>query len=73
MACMEASALNSSNVDEAFHRILSEIYTLRSERQLTANQHDLNKATLPLGTQGVRVDPIRIDLNSKGSKKRSCC
>ncbi|KAJ1605126.1 putative Rab11 [Cryptosporidium canis] len=73
MACMEASALNSSNVDEAFHRILSEIYTLRSERQLTANQQDLNKTTLPLGTQGVRVDPIRVDLGSKASKKRSCC
>ncbi|KAH7647906.1 Rab11 [Cryptosporidium xiaoi] len=74
MACMEASALNSSNVDQAFHRILSEIYTLRSERQLAANQHDLSKTTLPIGaTHGVRVDPVKVDLNSKGNKKRFCC
>ncbi|OII72758.1 Rab11 protein [Cryptosporidium andersoni] len=72
MACMEASALNSSNVEQAFHRILSEIYMLRSERQI-ASQHDLTKTTLPIGSQGVRVDPVRVDLDSKGLKRKSSC
>mmetsp|Transcript_67352 Transcript_67352/g.170887 ORF Transcript_67352/g.170887 Transcript_67352/m.170887 type:complete len:213 (+) Transcript_67352:105-743(+) len=35
LACIETSALDSTNVETAFMRLLSEIYTLMSSRQIT--------------------------------------
>merc|ERR1719238_70867 len=35
LACIETSALDSTNVETAFMRLLSEIYTLMNSRQIT--------------------------------------
>jgi len=43
LACIETSALESTNVETAFMRLLSEIYTLMSSRQITDNDQFRNQ------------------------------
>lgn len=55
LACIETSALESTNVETAFMRLLSEIYTLMSSRQISDNdartQADRNNISVEPGVQ----------------------
>eukprot|EP00914_Ancora_sagittata_P025750 GHVO01050966.1.p1 GENE.GHVO01050966.1~~GHVO01050966.1.p1 ORF type:complete len:211 (+),score=14.32 GHVO01050966.1:54-686(+) len=64
LAYIETSALQATNVEAAFHRILSEIYLQRKDRMV-----DTQRASeLPKAGQAVRVELERGDTN-----RRSCC
>eukprot|EP00919_Chromeraceae_sp_WS-2016_P074378 GHVR01175998.1.p1 GENE.GHVR01175998.1~~GHVR01175998.1.p1 ORF type:complete len:217 (+),score=39.16 GHVR01175998.1:36-686(+) len=68
LACIETSALESTNVDSAFHRILSEIHTLMGKTQVRAPAGD---AALP-----ARGEPIQVgDENRRQAQNppKSCC
>jgi small GTP-binding protein len=65
LAAIETSALDASNVDVAFHRILSDIYNAMSKRQLQAAPQ-LGGA----GNQSVTVDPSAQQAANTGGK---CC
>merc|ERR1712137_725822 len=61
LACIETSALESTNVETAFMRLLSEIYPLMSSRQITdadafRNQNDRNTNVL---VETVQPPPAR--------------
>ncbi|CEM14028.1 unnamed protein product [Vitrella brassicaformis CCMP3155] len=70
LACIETSALDSMNVETAFHRILSEIYNLMSKKTLS----DRPEPSRPGGMRGA---PIRVDEeNTRPPPARSsggCC
>lgn len=64
LAFMETSALDATNVDLAFHKVLTEIYFLRC-RVLNPSEQ---RAAPP------RADPVVITPEFKvDSKKRNCC
>merc|ERR1712050_287826 len=53
LACIETSALEATNVETAFMRLLSEIYTLMSSRQIdTANAYRSG-----VGASAIQVEP----------------
>mmetsp|Transcript_18450 Transcript_18450/g.44238 ORF Transcript_18450/g.44238 Transcript_18450/m.44238 type:complete len:97 (-) Transcript_18450:145-435(-) len=68
LSFIETSALDSTNVENAFQTILTEIYRLVSRRPM---ESDPNPAGAPvLGGQTVVVsDPNPAD----GGKKKGCC
>merc|ERR1712228_585116 len=53
LACIETSALESTNVETAFMRLLSEIYTLMNSRQVTDNDSFRSGA----GASAIQVEP----------------
>jgi len=64
LAFIETSALDSSGVDTAFQRILTEIYRLMSKR---------NMATEETGNQTPLNSGLSINLAASEKKKRGCC
>merc|ERR1712078_539323 len=63
LAAIETSALDATNVDIAFHRILSDIYNAMSKRQLRAEAERSSAQT-------VQVDATTSDNNLRRS---GCC
>ena len=64
LAFIETSALDSSGVDTAFQRILTEIYRLMSRRNMQAEENTTPN-TLSAGQT--------ISLNKEADKKKGCC
>ena len=64
LAFIETSALDSSGVDTAFQRILTEIYRLMSRRNM-ASEENTAPNTLSAGQS--------ISLNKEADKKKGCC
>ncbi len=64
LAFIETSALDSSGVDTAFQRILTEIYRLMSRRNMAAEENTTPN-TLSAGQS--------ISLNKEADKKKGCC
>ena len=60
------SALDSTNVETAFHNILTEIYRIVSQKQITEGAGDVDR---PGGSQTINLQPTVTDSNN--SKK--CC
>eukprot|EP00386_Alphamonas_edax_P012452 GDKI01038888.1.p1 GENE.GDKI01038888.1~~GDKI01038888.1.p1 ORF type:complete len:229 (-),score=56.75 GDKI01038888.1:203-889(-) len=70
LACIETSALDSTNVEVAFHRILSEIYKLMSKRQLQDGQQGGDRPRGP-GVGAPVGQPIQVDVeNSRPPAQR---
>lgn len=63
LAFIETSALDSSGVDTAFQRILTEIYRLMSRRNMAAEENPA--PSLSTGQT--------ISLNKETEKKKGCC
>jgi Ras-related protein Rab-11A len=64
LAFIETSALDSSGVDTAFQRILTEIYRLMSRRNMAAEENS-TPSQLSAGQT--------ISLNKDAPKKKVCC
>mmetsp|Transcript_21977 Transcript_21977/g.24332 ORF Transcript_21977/g.24332 Transcript_21977/m.24332 type:complete len:210 (+) Transcript_21977:115-744(+) len=64
LAFIETSALDSSGVDTAFQRILTEIYRLMSRRNMAAEENT-QPSQLSAGQS--------ISLNKEADKKKGCC
>jgi len=64
LAFIETSALDSSGVDTAFQRILTEIYRLMSRRNMAAEENT-TPSQLSAGQS--------ISLNKEADKKKGCC
>ncbi|XP_024370199.1 ras-related protein YPTC6 isoform X2 [Physcomitrium patens] len=66
LSFIETSALESTNVEKAFQRILTEIYRIVSKKALASEEN----ATEGPG-QGTNIVPL--DSNSPDLKKKGCC
>ncbi|GAA0154545.1 small GTPase [Lithospermum erythrorhizon] len=64
---METSALESTNVENAFKTVLKEIYTIISKKTLTAGDITYGSSQTLKGTQ------IVVPGDSDGGKKGGCC
>eukprot|EP00434_Breviolum_minutum_P041037 symbB.v1.2.036497.t1/scaffold5169.1/size30165/3 len=58
LACIETSALEATNVETAFMRLLSEIYTLMSSRQIT-DADSFRNAQAAIQVEAVQATPSR--------------
>merc|ERR1712151_402486 len=56
LACIETSALESTNVETAFMRLLTEIYNLMSSRQIADGDNSFNNRP---GAGDFRVEPVQ--------------
>jgi Ras-related protein Rab-11A len=63
LAFIETSALDSTGVDSAFHRILTEIYRLMSRKTIASEE---SSSKLPSGESIVVQNPME-------SQKKNCC
>merc|ERR1712007_260518 len=63
LACIETSALESTNVETAFMRLLSEIYTLMNSRQAT------DETYRPVDRNVIHVEQAPITT----PRRRQCC
>jgi len=66
LSFIETSALDSTNVETAFHNILTEIYRIVSQKQITEGGGDSDR---PGGSQTIELKPTQTD--SEQNKK--CC
>lgn len=67
---LETSALEATNVDTAFHTVLTEIYRIVSKKSLIANEEQGNGSTsLLTGTKLV----VPTDNQDVQPKKTGCC
>merc|ERR1711879_512926 len=64
LSFIETSALDSTNVETAFHNILTEIYRIVSQKQITDGTGDVDK---PGGSQTINLQPTVTESNN-GSK-----
>lgn len=69
LSFIEASALEGSNVDEAFHKILAEIYHIVSKKALAADGGGAGGGGPGEGTRIVVTDTA----SGGGAKKSACC
>lgn len=70
---METSALDSTHVEEAFTKILTEIYHLMN-RQKMERDDALDQPVLPKAGVGLRVDDAAAnDAGGAGGQKKGCC
>mmetsp|Transcript_39300 Transcript_39300/g.113675 ORF Transcript_39300/g.113675 Transcript_39300/m.113675 type:complete len:212 (-) Transcript_39300:124-759(-) len=65
LACIETSALESTNVETAFMRLLSEIYTLMSSRQITESDNFRGQAD----RGNIQVDAVQ----APPARGQGCC
>ncbi|NXN31238.1 RB11A protein, partial [Nycticryphes semicollaris] len=66
LSFLETSALDSTNVEMAFHNILSEIYRIVSQRQMTGQpESEFGPATT--------IEPIRVLPTQQESRQAPCC
>ncbi|XP_024400534.1 ras-related protein YPTC6 [Physcomitrium patens] len=66
LSFIETSALESTNVEKAFQRILTEIYRIVSKKALASEE-----STTEGPGQGTNIVPL--DSNSPDLKKKGCC
>ncbi|PHJ22495.1 ras-related protein rab11 [Cystoisospora suis] len=69
LAFIETSALDATNVEQAFHQILAEIYLLRQKKQIEDNPQS---AAQPGRGQKIHLDEERTDSQIRQSR-RGCC
>ncbi|EPR59731.1 Ras-related protein Rab11 [Toxoplasma gondii TgCatPRC2] len=69
LAFIETSALDATNVEQAFHQILAEIYLLRQKKQIEDNPQS---TTQPGRGQKIHLDEERTDSQIRQSR-RGCC
>uniref|UniRef100_A0A8C5TX88 small monomeric GTPase n=4 Tax=Neoaves TaxID=3078114 RepID=A0A8C5TX88_9PASS len=66
LSFLETSALDSTNVETAFHNILSEIYRIVSQRQMTGQpESEFGPSTT--------IEPIRVLPTQQESRQAPCC
>ncbi|XP_010143804.1 PREDICTED: ras-related protein Rab-11A-like, partial [Buceros rhinoceros silvestris] len=66
LSFLETSALDSTNVETAFHNILSEIYRIVSQRQITGQpESEFGPATT--------IEPIRVLPTQQDGRQGPCC
>ncbi|GAB0200899.1 ras-related protein Rab-11A-like [Grus japonensis] len=66
LSFLETSALDSTNVETAFHNILSEIYRIVSQRQITGQpESEFGPATT--------IEPIRVLPTQQEGRQAPCC
>ncbi|XP_075899310.1 RAB11a, member RAS oncogene family, like [Nelusetta ayraudi] len=66
LSFLETSALDSSNVEQAFHTILKAIYNIVSQRQMSGrNDSDFSPAS--------NVVPITVEPTQNSASKGVCC
>ena len=66
LSFIETSALDSTNVETAFHNILTEIYRIVSQKQIT----DSGETERPGGSQAITLQPTQTE---EGGGKKPCC
>jgi len=66
LSFIETSALDSTNVETAFHNILTEIYRIVSQKQITEGAGDADR---PGGSQAITLQPTEPD----SKEKKACC
>lgn len=66
---METSALEATNVENAFLTVLTDIYRVVSKKSLTANEEEGGKPALLMGT---KINVPGQDQNA-GAKNATCC
>jgi len=66
LSFIETSALDSTNVETAFHNILTEIYRIVSQKQITDGGSEGDK---PGGSQTINLQPTLTDTKDK----KACC
>lgn len=73
LAFIETSALDSTNVEQAFHQILAEIYTLREQRQVddAAAQEGETQSAAPRG-QRIQLND-ETEATQQQRRRRMCC
>lgn len=72
LAFIETSALDATNVEQAFHQILAEIYLLRQKKQIDENPQ--GALTQPGRGQKIQVDEDNSrSMQSRPSKRGGCC
>ncbi|XP_075381066.1 ras-related protein Rab-11A-like [Mycteria americana] len=66
LSFLETSALDSTNVETAFHNILSEIYRIVSQRQITGQPESEFGPT-------TSIEPIRVLPTQQEGRQAPCC
>ncbi|CAM2108270.1 ras-related protein Rab-11A-like [Lepidochelys kempii] len=66
LSFIETSALDSTNVETAFHSILAEIYRIVSQRQMTGQQE-------PEFGSSTAIDPVKVLPTHQEGKQAPCC
>ena len=67
LSFMETSALDSSNVEQAFQQILTEIYRRVSQKQIKSEPDDNEFPT------NNNIRPINVPPTDSNPKKKPCC
>ncbi|XP_016137003.1 ras-related protein Rab-11A-like [Sinocyclocheilus grahami] len=67
LSFLETSALDSSNVELAFQTVLTEIYRIVSQRQMSGRGDD------SFSPSGSRVVPITVQPTQNSGKQGACC
>ncbi|KAE9592704.1 hypothetical protein Lal_00029060 [Lupinus albus] len=71
---IETSALNSSNVESAFHGLLSQVYENVIKKHITADGHEPNWDKVNLELEGTQIKVKSEELeNKKDKRKFECC
>jgi hypothetical protein len=66
LSFIETSALDSTNVETAFHNILTEIYRIVSQKQITEGGGESDR---PAGGHTINLEPTKTDTDNK----KPCC
>lgn len=68
LSFIETSALDSSNVEQAFQQILTEIYLIVSQKQIRSDGGDNDSSPT-----SDNIRPIHIPPTELGDRKKPCC
>ncbi|XP_013931849.1 PREDICTED: ras-related protein Rab-11A-like [Thamnophis sirtalis] len=67
LSFIETSALDSTNVETAFHNSLAEIYRIVSQRQLAGGQPETEFS------HGTTIEPIKVLPTQQEARQTPCC